>query len=305
MKKVFAVGFLLAFSLGAFAQEMPKSHWAEFDKNKIHYYDIGNAKKTDALVFIHGWTGNTEIWNRSYNMFPQHRVIVIDLIGHGKSDKPKVTYSMDYFAKSVEAVLKKAKVKKAVLVGHSMGTPVARQVYRLYPNRVAGIVIVDGGLRPFGTKAESEQFIAPMRKDYKAVSVQFIDAMMQTIKDDALKQQVRNSTIATPEHVGLSAMEGFGEEKLWLTDPINVPVLAVLAESRFWKPDNEKFFRSLIPNIEYQMWPGVTHFLMMERPAEFNDAITAFIRKNGLLGMRAQPSPIMVLTPEPPKKPGY
>ena len=284
MKKVFCAVWLLMLSAAVFAQaQTPRSNWATFEKNKIHYYDLGNRKSKNALLFIHGWSGNTDIWNKSYSAFPAHRVIVIDLVGHGRSDKPKVAYTMDYFARSVEAVMKKAKVQKAVLVGHSMGTPVARQFYRLYPDKTLGIVIVDGGLRAYGTKAEMEQFYAPLRSNYKATSMQFIDGMLMTVKDEALKQQVRSSVLATPDHVGLSAMEAFNDDKLWATDQIKVPVLAIMAESPYWKPDTKDFYQTIAPILDYHMWTGVSHFLMMEKPLEFNELVAAFIVKNKLL----------------------
>jgi len=284
MKHIYSLGWVLIFALAVFAQvQTPKSNWAEFEKNKIHYYDIGDQKSKNALLFIHGWAGDTEVWNQSYSAFPGHRAIVVDLIGHGRSDKPKVVYTMDYFAKSVEAVMKKVKVDKAVLVGHSMGTPVARQFYRLYPNKTLGIVIVDGGLRPYGTKAEVEQFYASLRANYKATTTRFVDEMLQTVKDETLKRQVRATMLATPEYVGLSAMEAFNEEKLWATDQIKVPVLAILAQSLFWKPDTEHFYRSIAPNLDYYMWTGVGHFLMVERPKDFNEQVKAFIVKNKLL----------------------
>lgn len=155
MKKVFCLLWLLIFSVNAFSQiQMPKSNWAKFNNNKVHYTDVGNRKNKDALIFVHGWTCNADFWKESVNAFPEYRVIAIDLPGHGQSDKPKVEYSMEYFAKSIEAVMNKANIKNAVLVGHSMGTPVIRQFYRLYPKKTLGLVIVDGALRPMGTKSK-------------------------------------------------------------------------------------------------------------------------------------------------------
>jgi len=78
-------------------------------------------------------------------------------------------------------------------------------------------------------------------------------------------------------------MEGMNEDSIYGPDKINVPVLAILAKSPFWQPDTEQFFRSLAPNLEFQMWEGVGHFLMMEKPKQFNDAVIAFLNKNSLL----------------------
>ncbi len=91
------VSFLFFFALSTQAQT-PKDKWAEFDGGKIHYYDVGNRKSKKAIVLVHGWTCNADFWKDSFDAFPGRRVIAVDLVGHGKSDKPKANYSMEYFA---------------------------------------------------------------------------------------------------------------------------------------------------------------------------------------------------------------
>jgi pimeloyl-ACP methyl ester carboxylesterase len=281
MKNLLTLAIILLVSASIFGLEK-NDNFADFNGKKVYFKSFGKGKK--AIVLIHGWTCNADFWRESFNAFPEFRVIAVDLIGHGRSDKPKTDYTMEYFAKSIEAVMKKAKIKEAVLVGHSMGTPVIRQFYRLYPKQTLGLVIVDGGLRPFGTKAMRDQFMAPLRADYKANSLRFIEGMIMPIKDENLKQTIRNSMAATPDYVALSAMDGMGDETLYKTDAINVPVLAVLAESTFGQQkDIEQFLRSMMPNLNFQMWKGVSHFLMMEKPKEFNAEVKAFVVKNKLL----------------------
>src|SRR5438445_6529204 len=167
-KIAFIIGVALILAINSFARDQtPKSSWAKYDNGKVHYYDIGDHKSKSALILIHGWTCNADFWKDSYSAFPGYRVIAIDLPGHGQSDKPRTNYSMEYFARSIDAVMKAAKVKQAVLVGHSMGTPVIRQFYRLYPQEALGLVIVDGPLKPYATRAQMETFIAPLRNNYK------------------------------------------------------------------------------------------------------------------------------------------
>ncbi|HEX9963244.1 MAG TPA: alpha/beta hydrolase [Pyrinomonadaceae bacterium] len=275
---------ILCFAVSAFAQsdkQSLQSKFADFGGVKVHYNDVGKGK--NALVFIHGWTCNAEFWRQSVNEFPDYRVIAVDLPGHGQSDKPRTDYSMEYFAKSIEAVIKDAGIKKVVLVGHSMGTPVIRRFYRLYPEKTLGLVIVDGALRPFAPKAVMEQFIAPMRTNYKETAVKMIDGMLTPVRDAALKQQIRAAMLATPDHVAISAMDAMADDKIWTDDKINVPVLAIMAESPAWKPDTAEFYRTLAPNLDFRMWQGVSHFLMMERPQVFNQSVRFFITKNKLL----------------------
>jgi pimeloyl-ACP methyl ester carboxylesterase len=278
----FATTFLLlCFAVSAFAQNKPKEKFADFNGSRIFYTNHGKGK--DAIVFVHGWTCNSEFWNGQVSAFPNYRVIAVDLIGHGKSDKPKANYSMEYFAKSIEAVLRKAKVRRAVLIGHSMGTPVIRQFYRLYPEKVLGLVIVDGALRPFAPREQMETYLAPMRKNYKSAQPEFVEGMLQPIKSEVLKNTIRASMLSTPDYVGLSAWDGMLDEKIWTNDQILAPTLAILAESPYWPANTKSFYSSLAPKMDFQMWKGVSHFLMMEKPKEFNEALLAFITKNELL----------------------
>jgi uncharacterized protein (DUF1684 family)/pimeloyl-ACP methyl ester carboxylesterase len=254
--------------------------FANFDNNRVFYQSYG--KGDEALILVHGWTGNSEVWRGSVNAFPNTRVIALDLPGHGQSDKPQTNYTMEYFARSIDAVMKDAKVKRAVLVGHSMGTPVVRQFYRLYPEKTLGLVIVDGALRMFASQEETNKFFEPMKKDFKGFYAQFMGAMLKDIKDEQVKQFLQTPN-TTPDYVAISAMDGMNDEKLYAADKINVPVLAVMAPSPYWKADNETFYRSVAPNLDYRMWQGVTHFLMMEKPQEFNQAVRFYLNKNQLL----------------------
>src|SRR5688572_430512 len=178
--KVKRLLFLLVVSCAIFATPaLAESRWTTLDGNKIHFYDIGDRRARTGLVLIHGWTCNADFWKE--NRFPGYRVLAIDLPGHGRSDKPRLTYSMEHFARAVNRVMKEAGLRRAVLVGHSMGTPIARQFYRLYPEQTLGIVVVDGALRRFFPKEAMEQFIAPLRTNYKETAVKFVDGMLTPI----------------------------------------------------------------------------------------------------------------------------
>jgi pimeloyl-ACP methyl ester carboxylesterase len=259
------------------------SKFTTLDGARIHYVNYG--KGDEALVLIHGWTCNVDNWRDQIPEFAKrNRVIAIDLPGHGQSDKPQITYSMELFARAVEAVMRDAKVKRAVLVGHSMGTPVARQFYRKYPAQTLAIVIVDGALRPFGDKAMMDRFIEGFRgPNYKdAVSQMFAGMMGPNLPAEA-QERIKASFLNTPQHVLVSAMEGMADTSIWGEDKINVPVLAVMAKNPFYPPNMEQLYRGIAPNLEYQMWDGVGHFIMMEKPKEFNAVVLAFLDKNKLL----------------------
>jgi pimeloyl-ACP methyl ester carboxylesterase len=287
VRTLFSVLCLLLIACTAAAQNtknsQSKSRYTSLDGTRIHYQSYG--KGSEALVLIHGWSCNIDYWRDQIpDLQKRSRVIALDLPGHGQSDKPQVVYSMDYFARAVEAVMRDAGVKRAVLVGHSMGTPVARQFYRKYPEKTLGIVIVDGALRPFGNKKMMEGFIAGVRgTNYKETGAQMLNGMAGPHLAPEIKERIQASFLNTPQYVLVSAMEGMADDSIWGPDKINVPVLAVLAKGPFWPPDTEQYYRGIAPNLEFQMWEGVGHFLMMERPKEFNEAVIKFLDKNTLL----------------------
>ena len=259
------------------------SRFTRLDGARVHYVNYG--KGDEALVLIHGWTCNLDNWRDQFADFAKrNRVIAMDLPGHGQSDKPQVTYSMDYFARAVDAVMRDAKVKRAVLVGHSMGTPVARQFYRKYPGKTLAIVIVDGSLRPFGDKALMDRLIAGFRgPNYREAVGQMLTAISGPNLSADATERIKTSSLNTPQHVIVSAMEGMADPSIWGEDKINVPVLAIMAKNPFYPPNLEESFRAIAPKVEFHMWDGVGHFIMMEKPQEFNAAVLQFLDNNKLL----------------------
>jgi pimeloyl-ACP methyl ester carboxylesterase len=284
---LFGLVFVLVNSQAASAQKEStvagKSHYATLDGARIHYQDHGKGR--EALVLIHGWTCNLDYWRDQVPDFAKrNRVIALDLPGHGQSDKPELVYSMDLFARAVDAVMRDAKVERAVLVGHSMGTPIARQFYRKYPQKTLAIVIVDGGLRPFGDKKMRDGFVAAFRSpNYREAGQQMFAGMAGPNLPVETQERIKTSFLNTPQHVIVSAMEGMNDDSIYGPDKINVPVLAILGKSPYWPIDTEQFFRSIAPNVDFHMWEGVGHFLMMEKPKQFNEEVIAFLDKNSLL----------------------
>jgi pimeloyl-ACP methyl ester carboxylesterase len=277
-----ATSVLSGAALSQAKESPPQDRFAKLDTIRVHYRNYGEGK--EAVVFVHGWSCNLNFWKANIPAFVnQSRVIAIDLPGHGESDKPQVTYSMDLFARAIDAVLQDAKVERATLVGHSMGTPVIRQFYRKFPNKTRALVIVDGSLRPFNAE-QMKPFMDPLRgPNYKEQAERMIGFISQMVKDPKTLEEIRASMMSTPQHVMVGAMDAMMDEAIWKEDKINAPTLAVMAKQPQWNAEYEKFVRELVPGIDYQMWEGVSHFLMMDEPQKFNDTVLAFLKKNKLV----------------------
>jgi len=278
-----ATSILSGAALSQAKETPPQDRFAKLDTMRVHYQNYGEGK--DAVVFIHGWSCNLNFWKANLPAFVnQSRVIAIDLPGHGESDKPQVTYSMDLFARAIDAVLQDAKVERATLVGHSMGAPVIRQFYRKYPDKTRALVIVDGSLRPFSNPEQMKQFLDPLRgPDYKKQAELLIGFMVQPVKDKKTQEEIKAAMISAPQHVMVGAMDAMMDDAIWKEDKINAPTLALMAKQPQWNAEYEKFVRELVPGIDYQVWEGVSHFLMMDEPQKFNDTVLAFMKKNKLI----------------------
>jgi pimeloyl-ACP methyl ester carboxylesterase len=180
-------------------------------------------------------------------------------------------------------VMQDAKVERAVLLGHSMGTPVVRQFYRKYPKKTLAIVIVDGALRSFGDKTMRDQILNTFRSpNYKEAAAGMFAQMSGKLPAEE-QEHVKASFLNTPQNVLVSAMESMYDDAVYATDKINVPVLAILAKSPFWPADTEQFLKGLAPDLEFHMWEGVDHFLHLEKAKDFNNAVIAFVDKKNLL----------------------
>jgi pimeloyl-ACP methyl ester carboxylesterase len=267
---------LLALLVGV-ALSAPLSS-ASVDGLTIHSSSTGAGAGT--IVFVHGWTCDSSSWTGQVPAFARkYRVITLDLPGHGKSESPKDgKFSMDLFARAVEAVREEAKAERIVLVGHSMGAPVIRQYARLHPQRVAGLVAVDGPLdmRAFPPPEFSQPppMIGP--EGLKAREG-MIRSMFTPQTPVPLQTQILSMMLAAPEATANGAMASIFDPSLRSTDVIKAPALAVFAGTA--QVPNVQTTKEILPNYESAQVAGTGHFLMMEKPEEFNRLLTAFLDK--------------------------
>jgi len=264
-----------------------KSHFVSFGTNKVHYVTVGQGRQT--IVFVHCWAGNLGFWREQVPALSDRaRLVLVDLPGHGQSDKPHTAYTPDFFASAVLAVMSDARVDKATLVGHSMGGPVICRVYRRAPEKVAALVSVDGLLRrPQWTPGQAGEFVAQFgTPEYREHVKQLVDSFFPVPGTEALRDRVLSEELATPQYVMVGAMEGmFGPDQPdWDLKRVNVPVLVINARGPMWNADYESYVHSLSPQVDYCMMEGVGHWLMLEKPAEFNATLTDLLRKHDLMG---------------------
>ena len=267
---------MMLFALALLASD----HFIDFkDGHKIHYTADGPVTGT-AIVQIHGWTCNATFFRLQTAAFAkQYRVIGIDLPGHGRSDAPRdVSYTIEHFADAVTAVMKHAGVEKTVLIGHSMGVPVAVKAAQENPSIAIGIVAIDGPVwsTPRKPQAPLSPWMRDLERNYRAVAAKYIETMFVFATPIFVKAEIRRKMLLTPKHVGFNAMVVMGESDVYLRGKAKVPVLAVMAGWRA-NDDRRTAHQEAFPNLRYEAWDEAGHFLMMEQPDRFNKLVLDFI----------------------------
>jgi pimeloyl-ACP methyl ester carboxylesterase len=258
------------------------SRFADLEGIKVHYKVLGSGEPT--LVLVHGWTCNLGFWKGQAPLAESMRLVLVDLPGHGRSDKPERTYSMELMARAVDAVLRDAKIERAVLAGHSMGTPVVWQFARLYPEKTQALIAIDGSFRTmFKTDQDRDKWASRYRgADYKTALSNMLDGLIGKTAAPALRDEIKSQMLLTPQHVAASAAYEMSAPAVYVTEPaLTVPVLGIYAS--YWPADYKTTIEAFIPKLDYKVVEGAGHFLMMEKPAETNALVLSFLRKQGLL----------------------
>lgn len=262
---------------------------AMYDGARVHYESYGNGS-SEAVVFIHGWSCDLTFWRGQAPFYEHHRSLLVDLPGHGQSDKPDVAYTQERFARAIEAVMRDAKVERAVLVGHSMGGPVALTFLRLFPDRTKGLVLVDAYLSASAPRSAAELAKLKAKVDayaqtyrqpgYRKATTAMIDSMFSAKTTAAQREEIRTKMLSTPQPVMASAMEG-----MLLLEPLRpnekyatLPVMAIVAaRAPSANASFEARLRKVFPKLTFEAWQGSGHFLMIESPDRFNAALEKFV----------------------------
>ncbi len=243
-------------------------------------YEI-RGEGSPTIVFIHGWSCDRGYWREQIGAFaPEHRVVAVDLAGHGASGAGRQDCTMAAFGADVAAVLAAEDIDDAILVGHSMGGPVAVEAALAAPDRVRGIVGVDN-FQAFAQEVPQEQvdaFVGALTANFVPVVGSWVRMMFPAGADSELVARVAADMAAGDPQVGLSAirhtlrwMGGGGADRV---RQLRVNITTISSDMQETAVAAN---RQLVPGFEARIIPGTGHFLMLERPEEFNRLLAAAV----------------------------
>lgn len=178
---------------------------------KISYTEQG---KGTAVLLLHGFLENQTMWNAFVpELSKKHRVITIDLLGHGETECLGYVHSMEDQADMVHHVLHELKIRKAVFIGHSMGGYVSLAFAELYPDNVKGIVLQNSTSRADSEerKANRDRAIVAVKQNYSAFIRMSIANLFSEDNRERLSdiiEEVKSEALKTPLQGIVAALEG-------------------------------------------------------------------------------------------------
>jgi len=234
----------------------------------IHFTTLGQGEP--ALIFVHGWTLNGTFWEQQLGHFAErYQVVAVDLAGHGESGIDRDQWTMAAFGGDVAAVVDDLGLDRVVLIGHSMGGAVVLEAARRLGGRVDGLVFVDSFFDPDNESPEEEEkeivelFRADFRGNVDSMSKQYF---FTADADSLLKDRIANHMSSFDPNIGVAAITELFAYKDWeVIGEMDVPMAAINAN--MYPTNVERLYEY---GVEPYIMEGVGHFLMMEKPEEFN-----------------------------------
>lgn len=187
-----------------------------YKNSKVSYSDTG---KGTAIVLLHGFLENQTMWRDFIPEFSKkHRVITIDLLGHGDTECLGYIHSMEDNADMVHEVLHELKIRKAVFVGHSMGGYVALAFAELYPDNIKGLVLLNSTSRADSEERKNnrDRAIKAVKQDYTtfvrlSIANLFSEANRERLIDAI--EKTRAEALKTPLQGIVASLEGMKTRK--------------------------------------------------------------------------------------------
>jgi pimeloyl-ACP methyl ester carboxylesterase len=281
----------------------PVMFTAQGDGVKIQLAEWG--KTGQPVLCVHGITANCRCWDGIASpLASEFRVLAMDLRGRGRSDKPATGYSVDQHCRDIAALLDNLGLKRAVIMGHSLGAFIALAFAANYPERVERTILVDGGgdlsaeqmARVFaGIKPALERLgkVFPSAEAYidlmkQAPYLQPWSSALETYcRYELAEVEGGVKTSIDPLHIQEEAMN-LGKMKaaslygkaagkaliLRATDGLLAADDILLPE-----PVVEKMVRE-IPDARRVDIPGTNHYSLLFKPSQLRDeALTSFLKE--------------------------
>jgi pimeloyl-ACP methyl ester carboxylesterase len=227
-----------------------------------------------ALVFIHGGLADRTFWDGQLRVFAsRHRVVALDLPGHGESGLDRKKWGLPEFGADVKAVIEAEKLKSVIIFGNSLGGPVAIEAALLLTDRVIGVVgvdtfqVLDYRITPEEAKQRAESF----HRDFAGALKQMVRMLFHSDADPALVADAERRMAGTsPEAAQAMFISFSGYDAGAAARQLTMPLRAINGDLY---PTDVAGNRKVKADFDAVIMNHMGHYPMLERPKEFNDLV--------------------------------
>ena len=246
---------------------------------RLCYVELGPAD-APAVVLLHGYTDSWFSFSRVLPLLAaRHRVIAVDQRGHGGSSFPDAPATLDDMARDIVRLLSALGIPRAAIVGHCMGSFVARRIAALAPGRVTALVLAGAGIRPDNTViteliSEVETLSDPVDPGFARA---FQMSTVYSALPEAFIERVISDSARVPARVWKEVLRGLVSYQPSETD-IQAPTLVIggLCDSVFTRGEQESVAAS-VRGAALRLLPETGHSPHWEQPAQFALEVLKFL----------------------------
>ncbi|TCP57522.1 pimeloyl-ACP methyl ester carboxylesterase [Tamaricihabitans halophyticus] len=260
-------------------------HRVQFPENEISYRDTGTGPP---LVLVHGHPFDGSMWQPQIDYFSARgwRVIVPDLRGYGGSEVIPGETPLETFAADILRLLDELRLDQVVLGGLSMGGQIVLACYRQFPERLRGLLLADTSARADTAEGKAARIALAERLTRSGIGDYATEVLPKMVCPATItdRPEVANRVLdmmrAAPAEGAAAALRGRAQrpDYLSLLPTIAVPTLVVVGSADEFTPVSEaEVLHREIPEARLVIVPETGHLPNMERPTEFNAALSEFL----------------------------
>jgi pimeloyl-ACP methyl ester carboxylesterase len=285
MHKLAITNAILTFATGFLATTTSSGAPPTVEKDamvfgyRLHYRETG---KGPTIIFLHGLGGDGSRWtSATAALAGEFRVIALDQIGFGESDKPLVNYNHGLLAEFLVEFMRTIDVPRASIVGHSMGAFVGTYVAVHQPGAVDRLVLVDGGSLetpprpPHLIRIQNGTTLAETREYFELMFYDKSRVTDQLVRDNYLRRLRVSFTISKMQE---SRAQGVGFITKDEAARIEAPTLILWGQHDALLPVKDaELLDRVIPNSELVVLQKSGHIPQVEHADEFNKSLREFL----------------------------
>lgn len=263
------------------------------DGTKIYYEDRGEGQP---ILLVHGWTGSSKFWQKNVpELAKAFRVVTFDLRGHGNSSKVLTGHTIGNYARDVREIIDSLELQEIVLLGWSMGGPVAISYYEQYGRnaRLKALGLLDSAVFPFGPADWNSHplrnfnyegmhaMFAAYTTDPKNFSIAYTRRMFKQPPSDAEMDWVVAELLKTPTCIAQAAYSDYLMSDHAKSLPaIQLPVIVFAADSGIFAKGIAmgEAIANQLAHSAFVPFGDAGHLLFYEQPQKFNTALAEFVK---------------------------